>query len=325
MKAHRRVQLYRFHAWLGLLAALPLLLIAASGILLGFYDGLRYASPPYRLPLPVERPLGPAALADAARAAQPGGRLEALYLPTAPERAARAVMGGNRRVTLFLHPADGGVIAVRDAEQRDWLDFLRAIHHGKLLGGAGEAAAGALALALPLLWLTGRSVVRGRGWRQSGIHARLGRITGGMLAFLALTGGILTLAKPLREHLYPPPRIAVASGAAELSRILEKGVGIYGRAPLERIVFPAGNGAPILLRFRDGGRLWLDVANEEVLRVETPFSPWLNFLYPLHSGRILGRCGPPLVAALGGALLLLAMSALFIRRRSGRKIFSRKN
>lgn len=315
MNGRRRGQLCRLHSWLGLLAALPLLVVAGSGIILGFYDGLRFASPPYRLPVPVERPLGPAALADSARAALPGGRLEAIYLPVAPDEAARAVMAGERRVTLFLHPATGRILAVRDAEQRDWLEFLRALHHGKAFGIAGEVVVGATALLLPVLWLTGRSIGRGNGLRNSGIHAGLGRITGGFLTFMAVTGGILTIAKPLRDHFYPPPRTSAVSKAVDLSLAVEKAVGSYGHTPLDRIVFPARADLPLLFRFRDGGRVWLNAADGEVLRVETTFSPWLNFLYPLHSGRIAGRYGPPLVAVLGVALLLLASRGVRLHRK----------
>lgn len=325
MNGHRRGQLYRLHACLGLIAALPLLVIAVSGIILGFHDKLRYASAPYRLSGPVAHPLEPATLADAARAALPGGRLEVLYLPTAPERAARAVMAGEKRLILFLHPATGRVLAVRDAERKDRLEFLRALHHGKALGVAGEIAAGAAALLLPLLWLTGRPFRRG-GLYKSGIHAGLGRITGGALIFLAVTGGILTFAKPLRDHFYPPPRSVTVFKATDLSRAVEIGAGIYGLAPLDRIVFPARADLPLLFRFRDGGRVWLDAARGEALRVETPFAPWLNVLYPLHSGRILGRSGPPLVAALGVALLLLTARVVRLRHErapAGRRRGSR--
>lgn len=320
MNGRRRGQLYRLHSWLGLLAALPLLVVAGSGVILGFYDHIRHASAPYRLEKPVSPHLPPVALAEAAGAAWPTGRLETLYLPSAVDRSARAVMVGDKRVTVFLHPASGALLAVRDADRSDWLEFVRRLHHGNQLGLAGEIAVAAIALAIVILWLTGFAL-----HRRGHLHGLLGRIAGGGLVFLAVSGGILTFGKPLRENFYPPP---AASGTAptwaDVSRAVKMGAMAYGRAPLGRIVFPTKAGQPLLLRYRDGGRVFLDHSSAQVLRVETSFSPWLNILYPLHSGRFFGGWGPPLVAALGGVLLFIAASGLVIRRRSGRRIFARK-
>lgn len=314
MNGRRRGQLYRLHSWLGLLAALPLLVVAGSGVILGSYDHIRHASAPYRLETPASPHLPPVALAEAARAAWPTGHLETLYLPSGVDRSARALMGGEKRVTLFLHPASGKVLAVRETDRHDWLDFVRELHHGNPLGVAGEFAVAAAAVAMVILWLTGFAL-----HQRGALHGLLGRFAGGGLVFLAVTGGILTFAKPLRENCYPPPTAAGAAPTwADLSRGVKKGAMAYGGAPLDRIVFPAGGGQPLLLRFRDGGRVWLDSTCGEVLRVETLFSPWLNGLYPLHSGRILGSSGPPIVAVLGGVLLVLVTRGMRLRRRKWR-------
>lgn len=319
MNAKRRAQLSRLHVRMGILFALPLLLLGVSGILLGFYDELRHSDFPDRLDVRFARPLSPAVLAEAARAAWPFGPLEVLHLPAAPDRAVRAAMAGEQRVTLFLHPGTGELLAIRDTERKDWVGRLHDLHRGKVAGFAGEIVAAAAALAIVILWLTGLALRRRRKGARH-LHARLGVAAGGILAFLAFTGGVLAFAKPLRDAFYPPPRVGsvITEYPEDLSRLITRGTAVSPAAPLDRIIFQLRSHQPLVLRFRDGGRVWLDGGSGEVLRTETPFSPWINLLYPLHSGRILGGWGPPLAAAFGALLLFLAGSGWLLRRPGGK-------
>lgn len=299
----------RLHRGLALLATVPLLAVAGSGILLGYYDELRYAAPPYRLAAPVAQPLSPAALAAAALTARPTARLEALYLPQAPQRSARALVCGDRegRLLLFLHPGDGSLLAVQHAHEQDLLGRLYDLHHGRLFGAAGVAIFAGAALALVLLVLTGLLLYR----RPAGLHARLGAAAGVVLLYFALSGALLSYAKPLRERWYPAPPLPhaprPAPAPAAVERALATVAAIYGPAPLERILL-ATPGRPMLLRFADGRRVYLDHSGRRVLRTETGTAPWLNLLYPLHSGRLLGNWGALPAAAGGGALLVVVVS-----------------
>jgi uncharacterized iron-regulated membrane protein len=47
MSAAMAKKLWLGHLYLGIALALPLLIIAGSGIVLSFYDDLRYTAPPY--------------------------------------------------------------------------------------------------------------------------------------------------------------------------------------------------------------------------------------------------------------------------------------
>ncbi len=322
MRGSSIARLSRLHVRLGLAFAVPLLIIGASGILLGFYDWLRYSSAPYRLEEPVVQPVAPAVLADAARSAYPDGRLEVLYLPTEPNRAARARLSGrdgNRKV-VFLDPATGTPVATRDPAERDLVDWLHEVHRGAIAGLAGEIVAAAGAISLVLLWMSGLPLKR-QGRRGRHLHGRIGRWVGGVLALVALTGGVLSFAKPLREKLYPAPHTGVATAppAVDIAQAVSAGSRVYTGALLERVLLPVRGGQPVALRFQDGGRVWVDGASGRVLRMETPWSPWINLLYPLHSGRTLGKLGPPIVAAFGVVLMFLILSGYALHRKAMKK------
>lgn len=322
MKGSSIAQLSRLHVRLGLVFAVPLLIIGASGILLGFHDWLRYGASPYRLEEPVVQPVAPAVLADAARSAYPEGRLEVLYLPTEPERAARARLSGKEgsRALVFLDPATGKPVAVRDPAERDLVDWLYEVHRGAIAGLSGEIVAAAGAVSLVLLWLSGLPLKRQGRWARP-LHGRIGRSAGGVLALVALTGGLLSFAKPLREKLYPAPRTSVATPlpTVDIAQVVSAGSRVYTGSLLERVLLPVRGGQPVALRYQDGGRVWVDGANGQVLRTETPYAPSINLLYPLHSGRMLGKLGPTLVAAFGVLLMFLTVSGYSLQRKAIKK------
>ncbi len=320
--------LSQWHVYLGLAFAPVLAVIAATGILLGFYDELRYAEPPYRLNQAVEASLPTAVLAQRIQAAHPGHRLEVLYLPTAPERAARAKLAGPDRRLAFIHPETGQTLAVRDADEQDWLDFLYALHRGKPLGLTGQIIASIAGISIPILWSIGFLLRRRRSTyrtaRQNsftirGLHREAGLILGGLLAVLTVMGSLLNFAGPLKQWLDPPPRLAGSRPALtpkDLAHHLSSAALTYPMAPLERIYFPADERSPLQLRFRDGGWAYLD-ADGRVLKIVTPLSHWTNLLYPLHSGRLWGTHGPRVTALFGLILFALSGSGLYLycRRR----------
>ena len=182
---------------------------------------------------------------------------------------------------------------------------------------AGELVAAAAAFSLLALWLSGRPLRR-QGSRRGHLHGRVGRATGAALALIALTGGVLAFAKPLRERFYPPPTASAGKVATpDPVRIISAGSRAYSGTQLERVLFPVRPGQPAALRFADGARVWVDV-DGEVLRTESVLSPWLNLLYPLHSGRVLGKLGPPLMALFGVVLLFLTCSGYLLRSKRHR-------
>lgn len=324
--------LLRAHVWLGTLATIPLLVIAGSGIVLGFLEPLRHAGPPHRLDRAVASPLAPARLLEAIQAAHPAHRIERLRLPSRPDAAAVATLSGPDRRAAFVHPGTGAVLETRPGEGGDWLDALRALHHGKALGAPGTYLASAAGIVASALWALGlrvrarlparRPPPAGRRLRPRmlHLHRRLGAVAGALLSLLALTGAALNHVAPLRAWLLPEPRATGLPGdRAALARAVEAGIAAYPGAPLGRIDLPAGASAPLRLRFRDGGSVHVDGARGEVLRVASPRSHLLLALYPLHSGRAFGPLGPPAMAGLGLLSLgLVATGASFHARRRRR-------
>lgn len=326
---HKRI-LFKAHVYAGTVLSLPLLVIALTGIVLGFYDPLRYAAPPYGLERSAASLLPPAALAERVRAAYPGLSLEVLYLTTDPGRAARAkLVDEDKQVLAFLDPFTGKKLAEQDPAEEDWLQFLYHLHRGQPLGLTGQIIASATGALIVPLWLLGlwlwwptRRLAR-PGNRNSprarllGVHRWLGTWLGGVLVLLAAAGALLNFAGPLGKAFNPPPRAKAVSPSAILTmeHIVARAGRAYPAAAMERVYFPKEGNALWQFRFRDGGRVFVSAGNSQVLKVDTPFSHWTNLLYPLHSGRVFGESGPMFIAILGIVLLASSVSGLAYWRR----------
>lgn len=331
MKTHRRGLVFKIHLYAGTVLSVPLLVIVLTGIVLGFYDALRYAAAPYRLDQPAMHTLSPAALAERVRSACPDLRLSILYLPTAAQRAARAeFICAERPVLAFLDPTTGAVLAQQDRADSDWLQFLYHLHRGKPLGLAGQILASASGGLVLVLWLAGmvlwwpkrgspRPHRAGLRPRLLGIHRWIGVWLGALLSLMAAAGALLNFAGPLGQIFNPPPTAVTPVEVFQrvpLEHLFRQATGTYPAAGLERIYFPNQDDALWQFRFADGGRVYVDGNNGHVVRSSAPSSHWTSLLYPLHSGRIAGPYGPPAIALSGVILLLAIISGLFYWRRA---------
>ncbi|WP_340123853.1 PepSY-associated TM helix domain-containing protein [Methylobacter svalbardensis] len=328
MSAAVSKKLWFSHLYLGIAISLPLLIIAASGIVLGFYDDLRYAALPYRLATPVYQPQNASALADAIRRHYPRHRLEVLFLPTAPEHSARARLAGPEPLLVFVDPGTTAILEAKDAADLDGLDWLRELHRGSVLGLPGKIAASMAGLGTLFLWLMGfwlwyrRSATAKRQRRRAKffpglvtIHRQTGLLLGGPIAVLALLGALLNFAGPLMQWLDPPPAIVTPTSTQQLTtlplpRLIDAAVNGYRDSPLERIYFPATANQPWRFRFLDGSWGFVDGQNGTLLKLKTPSSHWTMLLYPLHSGKLPGIYGHWLLVFCGFVLLFLISSGL---------------
>lgn len=328
MNAAISKKLWFGHLYLGIAIALPLLIIAASGIVLSFYDDLRYAASPYRLATPVNQSLDANALTESVRHHFPGHRLEVLFLPAAPEHSARAKLAGPEPLLVFIHPGTVAILEVQNSTDLDGLDWLRELHRGSALGLPGKIAASMAGLGTLFLWVMGlwlwirRSATVKRQRRRVKlfpglvtIHRLTGLLLGGPITVLALLGALLNFAGPLMQWLDPPPTIVTPTSTQQLTtlplpRLVDAAVNSYHNSPLERIYFPATASQPWRFRFLDGSWGFVDGQNGTLLKLKTPSSHWTMLLYPLHSGKLPGIYGHWLLVLFGSALLFLVGSGL---------------
>lgn len=344
--------LYKAHLYLGLLLSLPLLVVILTGMILGFYDTLRYADPPYAISTQAgSSPAAPLSVPEMARrleAIYPESVLNVFYVPTEDGRSARVkVTDAEVSRFIFLDPTSGEIIAERRVEAGDWLDFVYRLHHGEPLGPTGKIVASAAGASALVLWALGlvfhvrrrraaqRRPMRPRERAKPGSGAaRLHRFVGPWLGLLVATwmvlGAILNYAGPLMKAFHPPPAqeragqdAGAAAGEGLGNAVISPATAIdlarqaYPAAPLERIYFPHPRAGMWQLRFADGGRVYVARGSGQVVRVDAPSSHWTGLLYPIHSGRHFGRYGTQAVGLLGMVALTLLVSGLLrgLRRR----------
>lgn len=200
--------LFWSHLTLGLLAALPLLVMALTGALIAFEPQLVAWSESDRRTVaipPVGQKLSLDSLAAVARSARPG-KLTALSVGDSPDRSAVASFG--REGSLYLDPWSGKVLG-SESEMRKALRFMEEIH--RWLGSreigrpvTGTAALLCLFLSLSGLWLwwprslrAARNVLwprkgltgRARDWQW---HNAFGILSWPCLVALSLTGSVMS-------------------------------------------------------------------------------------------------------------------------------------
>lgn len=313
-----RRRAFVLHRVLGLVAALPLLLIAGSGVLLGGYEELRARrAPPARQWAGAEAPLSlPLSLTGAVTAAQrafTGAAVEVIYLPRFQEAmGVRLRLPAGRRLVAYLDPATLQVLGQRAAP--DWLELAVQVHRGKLLGVPGQVLAIVAGTLAAPLWLLGLGVSLRRGGRIS-LHRRLGSLGGGLVTLVALLGAGLSLCLLLQAEPPPAARSAPGPGPAALQEdaLARRARAAHRDGALRNVYLPEQAGSPVLFYFADDTRLWLDPLTGAVTRREARAASLRSWLYLLHTGRILGRIGPKIIGAVGAFAVLLVITGL--RRR----------
>ncbi len=223
---------YRFHARAGLWLALPLLVLAITGMILVVdpeIDSLAHRKH-------VEESAGLTffGVADAEviiRENFTGWSLKGMYLPTPDDPRYRAELVSERSTaTVFLSASDGEVIGIAE---HPWRGTILSLHESFWLGGYGTALLTAIGGLLVLLSLAGlwvrrgafKSLVRlprfGRGWRLgfSDVHQSVGVASMVFLLVIGLSGAWLAApaigklvdggAKP--PSIHKQERIRVAS------------------------------------------------------------------------------------------------------------------
>jgi uncharacterized iron-regulated membrane protein len=301
-------------------------------------------------PAPV--PLGAyARILAAARAVEPGLSALDIDIPGGGGRAAGVIIHkptGNRH--LFVDPHDGRVVADSGHE---WLPFttLYELHRRLLLGGTGEPLVGIVGLALAFMGVSGLVLWWPRKWSYAfrirwdsnrlavsyDLHKCAGAAfalvlvanatIGFMMAFDEASVALVNAATGSRS-LPPAPR--ASSEFLRSGRSLDEIVAVADRALPEgrvrRVTIRAGD-APVLVRKRlatdnetNGmNRIYVDAASATVLQARLqrdmpPGNAMFEWLYPLHTGTLVGTPYRFLLVLAGCVPLLSLVTGLIVWR-----------
>jgi uncharacterized iron-regulated membrane protein len=160
--------LLRIHLWIGIVFCIPFALLGITGSIL-VYDQDVLAPPRATAVGEMQRP---AAILNAAAAANPGYRATQLILPAAAGdpatvRLAREERSEGRRLQeqTYVDPVSLAILAPRQAFRTPFIDFVHGLHGSLALGGrTGRPIVGWLGVGMTILGITGLFL----WWPQNG-------------------------------------------------------------------------------------------------------------------------------------------------------------
>jgi uncharacterized iron-regulated membrane protein len=210
--------LWKWHAWLGLIAGLPLLVIALSGSVLVFKDELNALLIPRKVL--VEPPADREKLGMEDRLAflqreLPDHEVTGWAFYEEPGRADFVYVikrGDHEWLHLFQDPYTGKLLGKPATTESTLTGWILMLHYTFLGGHIGMAVCGLLAVVLCVLGITGILIYRKFWvgfltfrWRTSlrllggNLHKRVGLVSSPVLLILGITGGWWNLAHAVEE------------------------------------------------------------------------------------------------------------------------------
>lgn len=330
--------LFQAHLWVGVAAALYVLVVSVTGAALVFRIHLQRAAHPELLTAGNDGPQADVAtVLESVRNTYPNGRLTGIDAPTTvrPTHLAYVTEGGRFR-TVLIDPVTAAVLG--ELPEHSAVRTLQDLHFDLLAGRAGRAVNGIGALCLlllcltgPFIWWPGRAGWRRGftvGWRRPWrrmtweLHGAVGIWTLVLTAGWAVTGAWFVFPGEFRAAVNrispltavrPPqsdPGGAPSVGSrpswrkmVELARPAEPG------AFVARVVLPATDEAPFRVLFADhrptplGSRhlrtVYLDQYTGERLAAPVPTAPTLGDTVTAWVGPLhFGNFGGPGIRAI---------------------------
>ena len=346
-------RLVALHRWAALTAGIFLATMGLTGATLVFKDEIEARTHPERFLL-VGPPRYEAVLANV-RAAAPGARTYTIHIPAA-EHAFRVDANAAKFRRMQVDPRDGRIIS-QGGRTDDFLDFLERLHTHLLDGEAGEVAIAVLGLFLVVIAITGLLQGWPRRWRDAlrirwgapspwlayDLHRLAGLALGLFLLVQAATGIAMVFSTPTArlvsalagsERSVDPelPEQPANRPRASLDAVVHAAERALPQARVSRITVPAAN-APIAVRMHAAtdklpnglGSVLVNPYDATVMRV-TPLAllstgeRMYDWIFPLHTGLLLGAPHRALQVALGFSLPLFFATGLLLwaRRRKAR-------
>jgi uncharacterized iron-regulated membrane protein len=343
--------LVRFHRYVALSAGAFIVLMGLTGAALVFRDELTAVfTPAVRIsPSPV-LPGEYQRILAAVRGAEPGLKSLDIVPSARADRAVEAIVykaGPDRH--LFVDPHDGRVVADSDREFLPFAVFYQ-LHRRFMLGPPGEYAVAGAGLALAFMAASGLVLwwprklkyafrIRWDGNRLA-VSYDLHRCAGAAFALLLILNALIGISMVFDEAsvafvnrvsgAQAAPIPAASSDALASARPLDEIVAAAERAfpggVVSRIAIRGGN-APVVVRKRLPGdnethgtnRIYVDAASAAVLRVNAlaglaPGNAMFEWLYPLHTGTLVGTPYRFLLVAAGCVPLLSLVTGLIVWR-----------
>ena len=291
-------------------------------------------------------------LAAARKAEREAKSIEIVPSPRADRAPEVVILGAHGERHLFVHPRDGAVLADSD---REWLPFavLFQLHMRLMSGDFGEYVVAAAGTALAFLAVTGlilwwpRALKYAFRIRWSGnrlavsfdLHRCAGAafalfllvnaVTGLSMVFPNASSGLVNLLSRASAAA-PPPVSGSATAMKSLDEIVAAADQAFPGSYVTRVVVPGDKG-PVVVRMRKPqenatkgmNRIYVDPASGEVLLANTldrlpPGNAMFEWLYPLHTGQLLGT-PYKVVLILAGLVPTLSLITGFIVWRSRAK------
>lgn len=345
--------LVRVHRWVALGLGAVVLLLALAGASLVFRDELTaFFTPEVAIAPRAAAPDAWQKVLDAARSRDPEARSVEIVPAERAARAWEAVLHGARAGRhLFVDPHDGRVVADSDRQAMPFVVLFR-MHTSFFLGPNGEYLSGLGGLALLFMASSGIVLWWPRAWKYAfrlrlkgnrvavsyDLHRSIGALVAIFLVVNAVTGITLVF-----DDALPPGVNAIAGRQAPAVARPTPGA----MRPLDDLVaaanaaFPAGRvsrvrvleGEPVMVRKRLAAdndthgmnRIFVDGATGAVLAVrpldlQPPGSAMYEWIYPLHTGKLVGWPYRIVLVLAGLApLVSLATGLILWRAKAKRK------
>jgi uncharacterized iron-regulated membrane protein len=349
--------LVRIHRWVALSLGAFIAVIGLMGSALVFREELTPVFTPAVKISPAPVPAGAyERILAAARRVDPGASPLDIVLPLRADRAAEVIVHrpGSEHY-LFVDPHDGAVVA--DGE-REWLPFAAfyELHRRLLSGKTGESLVGLIGFALAFLGVSGLILWWPRKWAYAfrvrwdgnrlAVSYDLHKCAGAAFAVILIVNALIGFAMAFDDAAValvnavsgsrsPPPIPAAASSASRPGRSLDEIVAAAERAlpegTVRRVTLRAGD-APVIVRKRlpsdnetNGmNRIYVDAATASILQVRLqrdmpPGNAMFEWLYPLHTGTLIGMPYRFLLVVAGCVPLLSLVTGFIVWRSKARR------
>lgn len=343
-----RARLVRLHRYAALGAGVLVVLVALAGASLVFRDTLTvWFTPAVAIAAREPTPDAWQRMLEAARALEPRATSIEIVSSARADRAYEVLAQGPRGPRhLFIDPHDASVVA--DSE-RQWLPFATffRLHKNLFAGEGGEYVVGAAGATLAFMAVSGLILWWPRRWRQAlrvrwdtnrlalayDLHRCVGALFALVLLLNALTGLVMVFdgaaAKLVNLVARAPSPGAIgpiASGPPmKLDDLVAAANRVLPEGRVTRVV--VGEGVPVVVRKRTErdnhtngvNRIYLDPATGAVMRAATlerlaPGNAMFDWIYPLHTGKLLGAPYKVALVLAGLVPLLSFVTGLIVWR-----------